>query len=408
VKNMRSALEAAGLQRRVDGISFRAKQTVISPIKEMALLADSVPNAVSLGWGLPSFETPEHIREAVRCSLLEDTQIGKYPHPKGLPELRVAISEKLKAQWNIVADPHEELLVTVGAQQAVATALQAIVDPGDEVILFSPCFSSHIDQVLLTGGVPKYVHLIEEEGWRLRPDDVEKAINKKTKVIVVNSPNNPTGTVFHETDLRAIAELAVAHNLFVLTDETYNFLTYEGPLPFSMFAIERLRRNLISCYSFSKEYAMTGWRVGYLRAEGGLIQEILKIHDATVVTAPRISQLAALAAIRGPQECVAGFRSELSLRRELMCNRLDRLEQMFSYQKPNGAYYILPRINVSGVNSFDFALRLLYEAKVVTTPGDAFGPAGNCHLRLCFSVTGESITEAFDRLERFAQANALM
>lgn len=405
---MRSALEAAGLRRRVESISQRARQTVISPIKEMAILADSIQGTVSLGYGLPSFQTPEHIREAVRASLVEDTEIGKYPQTKGLPELRRAISDKLETQWNISVDPEEEILVTVGAQQAVATALQAIVDPGDEVILLSPCFSSHIDQVLLTGGVPRFVHLIEEEGWRLRIEAVEKAINSRTKVIVINSPNNPTGAVFNETDLRALGDLAVAHNLMVLADETYNFLTYEESLPFSMFAIQPLRRNLIGCYSFSKEYAMTGWRVGYLCAEPGLIQEILKIHDATVVTAPRISQLAALAAIRGPQDCVEGFRSEFAERRELMCRGLDRLRQVFSYNKPEGAYYVLPKIKIANVNSFDFALKLLYEAKVVTTPGDAFGPAGSGHLRLCFSGLPEEINEAFERLEKFALTNALM
>lgn len=400
---MRSALEAAGLRRRVDGISQKARQMVISPIKEMAILANSVPGAVSLGWGLPSFQTPEHIREAVRDALVGNTEIGKYPHPNGIPDLRQAISEKLANQWNVSVDPNEEVLVTVGAQQAVATALQAIIDPGDEVILLSPCFSSHIDQVLLAGGVPKYVHLLEDEGWRLNPEHVEKAIGDRTKAIIINSPNNPTGTVFAEADLRVIGELAVAHNLFVLSDETYNFLIYEETSPFSMLAIEPLRKNLIGCYSFSKEYAMTGWRVGYLCAEPGLIQEVLKIHDSTVVTAPRVSQLAALAAIRGPQDCVENFRSEFTSRRELTCARLDKVRQLFSYNKPEGAYYILPRINLPGVNSFEFALRLLYEAKVVTTPGDAFGPAGVDHLRLCFAGTEAEINESFDRIEEFAR-----
>jgi aminotransferase len=380
---------------------------VISPIKEMSLLAASVPGAVSLGWGLPSFDTPEHIREAVRDSLVGNSEVGKYPHARGLPELRQAISEKLAGQLKVSVDPQEEILVTVGAQQAVAMALQAVVNPGDEVILLSPCFSSHIDQVLLAGGVPSYVNLVEEEGWRLRPEDVERAVNVKTKAVVINSPNNPTGAVFREADLRAVGELAAARGLFVIADETYNFLTYEGAAPFNMAAVEPLRRNLVSCYSFSKEYAMTGWRVGFLCADGGLIQEMLKIHDATVVTAPRVSQLAAFAAVRGPQDCVEEFRSELAARRQLMCERLDGLRRLFSYNRPGGAYYILPRINVPGVNSFEFALRLLYEAKVVATPGDAFGPAGGGHLRLCFSGAREEIAEAFDRLEAFAEANAL-
>jgi aminotransferase len=404
---MRSALEAAGLIRRVDGISDRARQAVVSPIKEMALLAEAVDGAVSLGWGLPSFRTPEHIQNAVRDLFIDD-EVGKYPHPRGLRELRKAISEKFLRKSKVEIDPISEVLVTVGAQQAVASTLQTIINPGDEVILFTPCFSSHIDQVLLAGGIPKYVYLVEDEHWKLPTEEVERAITKRTKAIILNYPSNPTGTIFSESQLREIGDMAISHNFFVVTDETYNFLVYDDEPLFSMFSIAPLRKNLISCYSFSKEYAMTGWRVGYLCAEAGLIQEILKIHDATVVTAPRISQMAALAALRGPQNCVDEFRIELLNRRNLACRLLDRLGRLFSYSKPDGAYYLFPKINLTGIDSFAFALRLLNEARVVTTPGDAFGPAGEGHLRLCFAVQQDDIIESFKRIELFAEANLLL
>jgi aminotransferase len=398
----RSALDAAGLERRTRGISARARQSIVSPIKEMALLADTVPGVVSLGWGLPSFATPPHIREAARQSLIDDAAIGKYPHIRGLPELREAIAVRFQQQSGVQIDPDQEILVTVGAQQALFSALMTIIDPGDEVIIPSPCFSSYIDQTILAGGLPVFVSLVEEEGWRLDVDGVASAITPRTKAIVLNFPVNPTGTMFSDADLRAVARLAPGHGIYIITDETYRFLVYDGIESPSLLAIPELRDWLISCYSFSKEYAMTGWRVGYLRAEAGLIQEIMKIHDASVITAPRISQKAALAAITGPQDCVAYFREELDRRRVLTCARLDALSSLFEYHRPTGAYYVFPRIKGEHVDPMAFALRLLHEAKVVAVPGSAFGPSGRAHLRLCFAVSPDEIVQSFDRIQDFA------
>lgn len=403
---MRSALEVAGLKRRITGISKRVRETVVSPIKEMAFLAEDIEGVVSLGWGIPSFETPLYIREAVQQALADNHAIGKYAPVRGLPELREAIATKFQRQWGVGIDPKNEIIVTVGAMEALLITLLTLVDAGDEILLTSPGFASHTEQILLAGGKPVYIDLIEEEGWKLSSEKVAEVITPRTKAMILTNPSNPTGTVFEESELRNIAELAIKHDFYLITDETYHFLVYDNKHLFSLFSIPALRDRLVGCYSFSKEYAMTGWRVGYLCAEAGLVQEILKVHDASVVSAPRISQLAALAALQGPQESTQYFRDELKRRRDLMCSRLDSLD-IFEYHQPEGAYYIFPRIKLPDADAFKFALRLLNEAKVVVIPGDAFGPSGRQHVRLCFAVDVEEITESFDRLERFAKNNII-
>lgn len=398
---MRSAFEASGLRRRVEGISRKARQAVVSPIKEMALLSERVPGSVSLGWGVPSFRTPAHILEAASQYLREDHAAGMYPHIRGLHQLRSAIADRMETVWGASFDPDTEILVTVGAQQALFSTLLTVIDPGDEILLVSPGYSSHIEQTLLMEAIPVYIQLKEEEGWELQASRVEEALSKKTKAIILNYPANPTGSLFEPTELQRIAELAIERDFFVIFDATYSYLCYDGYHPFNLFNVSGLRNRLIGCFSFSKEYAMTGWRVGYLCAEAGLVEEILKIHDASVVTAPRVSQAAAVAALRGSQDCVDEFCAILQRRRDLMCDRLDRLRTVFDYSRPSGSYYIFPRLVDSSLNSFDFALRLLYEARVVTVPGDAFGPHGKGHLRLCYAMTESDIEEAFDRLQQY-------
>lgn len=403
---MRSILDANGLQRRVEGISRRSRQTTISPIKEMALLASTVQDAVSLGWGVPSFETPRHIREAVRVALSEDPQMGKYPDIRGLAELRRAISRRFSERWNAKVDPDSEILVTVGAQQALFSSLLTVIDDDDEVIIPCPAFSSFIDQVLFAGGKPVFVPLIESEGWRLDIDGIRRRLTPRTRAIIVNTPLNPTGTVYTDAELRALADIAIDRRIFLITDETYRFLSYddEDIRTLNLFSIPELRPFLMGCYSFSKEYAMTGWRVGYLCAESAVLQEVMKVHDASVITAPRISQVAALAALLGPQDCVGEFIHAFRTRRDIMCTRLEKLTAMFEYHKPSGAYYILPRLRKHGVDSFAFALEMLRGPRVVVVPGKAFGPGAEHHVRLCFAMTESEITEAFDRLERWTSA----
>lgn len=402
MKNInRSAFDANGLIHRTIGISYRTKKTVVSPIKEMALIAEKVPDAVSIGWGLPSFETPNYILEGVKTALNNDKSIGKYPDIRGISELRMAISDRFLNKWKVKINPDTEILVTVGAQQALFSTLITIIDPGDEVILICPVFPSYIDQIVFCGGIPIYVNLDEDDGWKLNIEKIKTVITYKTKAIILNYPSNPTGSIISKEDLVKIANLAVEKDFFVITDETYRFLVYDDSELFNLFSLPELKKRLIGCYSFSKEYAMTGWRVGYLCAEPGIVQEILKIHDASVITTPRISQVAACIGMKGPQDEVEFFRNELLKRREIMATRLDHLSHVFSYHKPVGAYYYFPKIINSKYNSFVFALKLLNEAKVVTVPGGAFGKVGENHLRFCFGVSEKDICTAFDRLDEY-------
>lgn len=402
----RSVLERfAKGEEPIAALSERVRSITVSPIKEMAILAAEVPDTVSLGWGLPDFRTPEHIRQAIAEEVLHEPTMGKYSHPKGVPALRQAIAGRLREKHGLELDPDNELLITAGSMAALLASMLAVVEPGDEVVLLSPCFSSHQEQVRLAGGIPVFVPLIEQEGWRLDVDGVAGAITPRTKALVVCSPANPTGTVFAEADLRRIAEVAVEHELFVISDEAYAFLVYDDHPFFSLDRIPELKDNLIGCYSFSKEYAITGLRVGYVHAPRRIIDNVLKVHDAFVICAPTLGQLAVLAALSGPQDCVGQFRAAFARRRDLICRRLAQLNEVragtvrCSFQVPQGAYYVFPRFQGLGFGSIELSLRLLYEAKVVTVPGIAFGSEGEDHLRLSFCGSEEGIAEAFDRIE---------
>jgi aminotransferase len=250
---------------------------------------------------------------------------------------------------------------------------------------------------------------LEKEGWKLDVEGFRKAITPRTKAILICNPMNPTGAVFTSGEIREIAMLAVERNLFFIADEAYDFLVYDG-LPHSSFvAIPELKDRLIATFSFSKMYCMTGWRVGYMYASERLINQALKVHDAFAICAPTISQFAALAALRATNgengegdRFISALVNALDARRDLICNRLDGLSSLFSYQKPRGAYYVFPRIVPSGVNSMDLALRLLYEAKVISVPGSGFGPTGEGHIRFSFGGTEDEINRAFDRIAEWA------
>lgn len=383
-------------------ISTRAKSIAVSAIKQMPLLAQSVPNAVSLGQGIPSLPTPLYIRNKIIKLLRSDAAIGKYSLQPGVPALKAAIAKKLSAIAKRAIDPEKEIFISAGAMEALATAITAVVDRGDEVIVFDPGYASHIEQVLFAEGKPIFVPLNEKNGWALDTNALKKAITKKTKAIIVCSPSNPTGRVFTKPELDAIVAIAQKNNLLIIADEAYNFLVYGNNKFVSLLSYPQIKNRLITCFSFSKEFAMTGWRVGYMYAPAAIIKEALKIHDAFVICAPTISQYAALIALtERPKKKELTVRDVLAKRRLLICERLDRLPDLFSYCSPQGAYYILARYKKTKLNSWDFALKLLYEAGVITVPGRAFGPQGERHVRLSFGGTEKQINEAFDRIERW-------
>lgn len=398
----RSALAASGKTFRTKGISQRVSQINISAIKEMPLIASKVPGCVSLGQGIPSFATPPHIVEAVSKAMRDLPESGKYTLGPGMPELREAIVHRFQSERGMIVDPDREICVTVGAMEGLSAAILTVVDRGDEVILPSPNYASHIEQVLLAEGIPVFAPLLEAD-WQLDPEAVRRAITPRTKAIVLCNPHNPTGANFSEKALRSIAEMAVQHDFFIICDDTYDFLVYDGETHFSLTMIPELKDRIIAAFSFSKKYAMTGWRVGFVCASEGLLDQIMKVHDAVAICAPTLSQHAALAALGGPQDCVGAMRATLQDRRDLVCERLDRMREFFSYVKPHGAYYLMMKYRERGVDSMTFALRLLHEARVITIPGAAFGPAGENHIRISFGGTEAELEEAFDRIESWIE-----
>jgi aminotransferase len=380
--------------------SKRVRQIQKSAIHEMTRLSKDIEDVAFLSWAKPTSGTPEHIGNAA-ITAIKKGLVGGYSATSGLPELREEIAKKLRRDNNIPAEA-SEIIITVGAIEGLAAALMSVIDPGDEVILPSPTYSTHIRQVLIASGTPIFVPTIEEEGFSLDVEGVRNAITPKTKAILYCSPSNPSGTVFNTTQLRQLADIALKHNIMVITDEAYEYFVYDEHKHFSIASIPEMKKNTISCFTFTKTYAMTGWRIGYVHAEKNLIPQIEKSHIPFAICAPVVSQYAALAALTGPQECVVKFREHYLSTRNVMCERLTRLNEIFEFQKPQGSYLMFPKILIpEGRNSAMFCIKLLKDAKVSTTPGVAFGPTGEGHLRLSFCVPHDMINKAFDRMEAY-------
>jgi aminotransferase len=381
-------------------LSNRLGQIPRSAIHEMTRLSKQIEDVAFLSWAKPTSGAPDHIRKAA-IEAIHRGLVDGYSESPGLPDLRREIANKLTRDNTIPADP-SQILVTVGAIEGIAAAILAAIDPGDEVILPSPTYSTHINQVLLASGRPVFVPTVEEEGFVLDIEGIRKAISPKTRAILYCSPSNPTGTVFSEQQLRQLAEVALGHNLMVITDEAYEYFTFDGHRHFSIASIPEMKKHAVSCFTFTKTYAMTGWRIGYLHAGEEWIAQINKAHIPLAICAPVVSQYAALAALTESQACIEKFREEYLAARNLMCQRLDRLSTVFAYQKPGGAYLMFPRILWDeGKNSQAFCEKLLREARVSTTPGGDFGPTGERHLRLSFCVPQDTVNKAFDRMEDY-------
>jgi aminotransferase len=381
-------------------VSNRVMAISKSAIHEMTRLSKAVEDVAFLSWAKPTADTPHHIKEAAVAAIREGL-VGGYSENSGLLALREEIVAKLKRDNNVDANV-SQILVTVGAIEGLAAAVMAIVDPGDEVILPSPTYSTHIRQVVIASAKPVLVPTVEQAGFALDIDAIRNAVTPRTKAIMYCSPSNPTGTVFSEQQLRELARVALDHDLTVITDEAYEYFTYDGHEHFSIASIPEMRKQVISCYTFTKTYAMTGWRIGYLHADEELIPQIAKAHIPLAICAPVVSQYAALAALQGPQDCVTQFRDHYHAMRDLMCQRLDHMQSVFEYQKPHGSYLMFPKILLDeGKDSATFCINLLKQARVSTTPGVAFGPTGEGHLRLSFCVSEQEINKAFDRMEEF-------
>ena len=383
-------------------VSINVSTMALSAIKDMAMRSAKVPGAASLAWGLPSFRTPEHIRRAVTQRLDADPDIGKYALPDGLPELRAVVAKQHIAMTGVEIDPDRNVMITAGNMQGLNALFHVLISPGDEIIMTDPGFASHVQQIRLCGGTPVYWRMDEAAGWSLDVDGLPDLITERTKAIVLVSPSNPTGKIFSEAELTRVGQIALARNLFILLDDPYRHFTYENKERyFNLASSEQFAGQTAYLFTFSKAHAMSGWRLGYMIVPENLKREVLKVHDATIICTPRISQVAGLAALTEEPVHVREFEDILARRRSLICERLDRVAHVFDYVRPEGAYYIFPRILVEHTNSFEFSVKLLEAAKVAVTPGSAFGPTGEHHIRMAYCVPEETIEQAFDRIEKF-------
>lgn len=394
---------------------FSPKNLNLSPIKTIELLASKTPDAISLAQGIPSFDTPEIIKKAA-FKALNRGAVAKYSLTYGLPELRETIEQKL-AEEGMYYDFEHEIIVTAGAIEALAAALiVAVAGHKNEVILFSPSYASYSEVVKMAGGKPIFVNLIEDgsalsqsKGWRIDFGKLTKKVNSKTAAILLCNPNNPTGTIFPKSDLLKIAALAENKKFFIISDEVYKDFIYDdlinGGALFSLAQLPRLRKRVIRIFSLSKAYAMTGWRIGFLHSDEEIVGKIIKVHDCLITCAPVIAQYAAVAALDFADKNIEEFRRQFLARRDLICRRLDELSDFFSYQKPEAAYFVFPRILLPAYkilrckDSWNFSLNMLKKAKVATVPGIAFGPNGENHIRMSFGRSEKDIDEAMRRIK---------
>ena len=340
------------------------------------------PNAINLGLGQPDFDTPAHIKEAA-IKAIRDGFTGYTPNC-GFPDLLLAISQKFLRDNQLRYSP-EEIMVTSGASEALFLAIAALVERGDEVLVGDPSFLSYSALTKLVGGKPVGVPLNDQ--LRLTPDAVNEMITERTKAIIINSPSNPTGAVQTEEELRGIAEIADDSDIAVISDEVYEHFIYDG----EHISPARFSDNVITVNAVSKTYAMTGWRLGYLAAKGGAHEQLLKVHQYIQACACSISQKAALAAIAGPQECVATMRDEFKLRRDMLVKGF--LEIGVDLVKPQGAFYLFPK-----VGDGDAVASSLAKAGVIAVPGSAFGPEGKEHIRLSYASSRKNLEEALKRM----------
>jgi aminotransferase len=381
-------------------LSKRTHEIEWSGIRIMFALADEIPDVVNLGIGQPDFDTPEFIKDAAKQAL--DDGYTRYPPAKGFVDLRQAIARKLKRENNILAAPESDIYVAVGAMQVIFNTCLHLLNKGDEVIVIDPGYD-YYSQIRLFGGVPVAVPARESNRFKVDPDDIEAAITDKTKLMIINSPSNPTGAIFDEEILRAIAQLAMEHDLIVLSDEPYEHILFDGHQHVSIGSFDGMSERTISAFTLSKSYAMTGWRVGYTVAPPAVIDEMEKLMEHMVSGVTAVAQRAALAAIEAPQDCVRDMVAIYDKRRRIVHEGLNAIDGI-KCLKPESTFYAFPNISSFGLSSWKFAEYLVKEHKVAVVPGSIFGKAGEGFVRLSFAASIEQLKEGIARIQRGVEA----
>ncbi|NLH97094.1 MAG: aminotransferase class I/II-fold pyridoxal phosphate-dependent enzyme [Clostridiaceae bacterium] len=367
-----------------------------SGIRKYFDLLNEMKDAISLGVGEPDFVTPWAIREAGIYSL--EKGHTHYSSNPGFIELRRQISRYVAKKYNVEYDPQTEIIVTVGASEAIDIALRALVGPGDEVIIPEPSFVAYKGCTMFTGATPVVIELKEEDEFRLRPDQLEKALTDRTKVVILPFPNNPTGAVMRPEDQRKIVDVLKDRDVIIISDEIYAELTYSGK-HVSFASYPEIRDRTILINGFSKAFAMTGWRIGYACGHPVLIEAMNKIHQYAIMCSPTTAQYAASEALNSCEDEVQAMVREYNRRRRVMVKGLR--DAGLSCFEPMGAFYVFPSIKSTGMTSDEFCEKLLVEEKVLAVPGNAFGACGEGYIRATYANSYENITEALRRISRF-------
>ena len=368
-----------------------------SGIRKFFDIVSEMPDAISLGVGEPDFETPWHIVDEGIYSL----EKGKtyYTSNSGLMELRTEICKWYARKYDVHFDPAKECIITVGGSEGIDLALRALINTGDEVIIPEPSYVSYVPCATLTGAVPVIIDLKNENSFKLTAAELEEHITDKSKVLILSFPNNPTGAIMTKEDLEPIAELAIKHDLYVISDEIYSELTYTEEPHCSIASLPGMEERTIVINGFSKAYAMTGWRLGYAMAPQAICKQMTKIHQFCIMCAPTTSQYAAIEALRDGDKDIASMRKSYDERRRYLFKRFSDMD-MPAFE-PLGAFYIFPSIQKFGLSSDDFATKLLENQKLAVVPGTAFGDSGEGFIRISYAYSIDQLREAVDRIEKF-------
>lgn len=381
---------------RTSRLSDRVQDIPPSGIRRFFDLASTMENVVSLGVGEPDFTTPWKIREASISSL--ERGFTSYSANAGVPELRRAICDYMETRFSVSYDPDTEVLVTVGASEAIDIGMRAILNPGDEVIIVEPTFVSYRSLVSMAGGVPVPIKTGIEDQFKVTSEQIKEAITPRTKALMICFPNNPTGSTIGREDLISIAKLCEEHNLLIFSDEIYAELSYDEP-HVSIAELDGMKDRTILISGFSKSFAMTGWRLGFVMAPPDILGAMLKIHQYTLMCAPTMAQYGAIEALENGMEDVEQMRNSYRQRRNYLVKTFAEIG--LSCHSPGGAFYAFPSIKNTGFTSEEFAEKLLLEERVAVVPGHVFGEGGEGYIRCSYATSMEQLQEAMTRLDRF-------
>jgi len=376
-------------------LSEKSKRIPRSGIRKIFDIARKYENVISFTLGEPDFQTPDHIKKAAYEAI--EQGYTHYTPNAGLEDFREVVAEKLRRENRIEVNPQTEVIATPGGMGGLCLAVYATVEDGDQVLTADPGYVSYVSQILMAGGEPVRVPVYEQNNFMLTAEEVKKRITPKTKAIILNYPANPTGSTLSKKDLEALCQVIMENDLVVISDEVYERITYDGISHCSIASLTDMKDRVISIFSLSKTYAMTGWRIGYAAGNQDFIKEMTKLQEHVSAHPSAISQKAAIAALSGPQDVVKKIVEEYARRRETMYGRINEIAGI-SCMKPHGAFYIFANIKDLGMTSYDAAIFFLEKSRVATVPGSEFGPSGEGYIRISYSTSQDQIETGLGRM----------